>query len=151
MASCWFAREYKLQHLLKWWIKRLIFKEFLVICSLKLKRPHYAQYIKYVLSFCGFTNQSTIWNYRIKPIHMLKCKYRFLRLLLLHRIIKWLAVYFTLLSTPYYKIISDNPCIGCLLLRVERKNAIHTISDEDLNKFLNTWGKNITSFITFYR
>ena len=34
-----------------------------------------------------------------------------------------------------YKIISDNPCIGVRLPRVERKNMIHTISDEDLNKF----------------
>lgn len=34
-----------------------------------------------------------------------------------------------------YKIISDNPCTGVRLPRVERKNAIHTISDEDLNKF----------------
>lgn len=34
-----------------------------------------------------------------------------------------------------YKIIIDNPCTGVRLPRVERKNAIHTISDEDLNKF----------------
>lgn len=34
-----------------------------------------------------------------------------------------------------YKIILDNPCTGVRLPRVERKNAIHTISDEDLNKF----------------
>ena len=34
-----------------------------------------------------------------------------------------------------YKIIIDNPCTGVRLPRVERKNMIHTISDEDLNKF----------------
>lgn len=34
-----------------------------------------------------------------------------------------------------YKIIIDNPCTGVRLPRVERKNTIHTISDEDLNKF----------------
>ena len=117
-------------------LKDLTFKEFADM-FLEIKKGHVthntlAMY-RHAVDAYSFINNIKLSD--IKPLHIQNVVNKMVSSpTTINSYYKVVSRIFYIAINPY-KIIIDNPCTGVRLPRVERKNAIHTISDEDLNQF----------------
>lgn len=117
-------------------LKELTFKEFADM-FLEIKKAHitHSTLVMYNHAICAYRSIHDMKLSDIKPLHI-------------QNVVNKMVTSPTTITTYYkvvsrifyiainpYKIISDNPCTGVRLPRVERKSMIHTISDEELNQF----------------
>ena len=117
-------------------LKDLTFKEFADM-FLEIKKAHitHSTLVMYNHAICAYKSIHDMKLSDIKPLHIQN---------VVNKMVSsptTITTYYKVVSRIFYiainpyKIISDNPCTGVRLPRVERKNMIHTISDEELNQF----------------
>ena len=117
-------------------LKDLTFKEFADM-FLEIKKGHVTHntLAMYRHAVDAYSSINNIKLSDIKPLHIQNVVNKMVSSpTTINSYYKVVSRIFYIAINPY-KIIIDNPCTGVRLPRVERKNAIHTISDEDLNKF----------------
>lgn len=117
-------------------LKDLTFKEFADM-FLEIKKGHVTHntLAMYRHAVDAYSSINNIKLCNIKPLHIQNVVNKMLSSpTTINSYYKVVSRIFYIAINPY-KIIIDNPCTGVRLPRVERKNAIHTISDEDLNQF----------------
>lgn len=117
-------------------LKDLTFKEFADM-FLEIKKGHVTHntLAMYRHAVDAYSSINNIKLFDIKPLHIQNVVNKMVSSpTTINSYYKVVSRIFYIAINPY-KIISDNPCTGVRLPRVERKNTIHTISDEDLNKF----------------
>lgn len=117
-------------------LKDLTFKEFADM-FLEIKKGHVTHntLAMYRHAVDAYSSINNIKLSDIKPLHIQNVVNKMVSSpTTINSYYKVVSRIFYIAINPY-KIISDNPCTGVRLPRVERKNTIHTISDEDLNQF----------------
>lgn len=117
-------------------LKDLTFKEFADM-FLEIKKAHVAHstLVMYNHAVCAFNSIHNMKLSDVKPLHIQNAINKMATSpTTINSYYKVVERIFYIAINPY-KIISDNPCTGVRLPRVERKNMIHTISDEELNQF----------------
>ena len=117
-------------------LKELTFKEFADM-FLEIKKAHVAHstLVMYNHAVCAFNSIHDMKLSDIKPLHIQNVVNKMVTSpTTINTYYKVISRIFYIAINPY-KIVSDNPCNGVRLPRVERKNMIHTISDEELNQF----------------